>query len=134
MMRGDSPDVLVIVNKPDDEWQKELRRYGVHMMVFEIFRSVLNKTIFVIDGEAPKLAQNFLSELSFGLLPRCLMLSSPAALPVEPGVQFRIIVNEQVTYWERFHTATGVYLTPVAPCPSGPERDMHSFDLMLGST
>ena len=117
MMRGDPPDILVIVNKQDDEWRKELRRYGVHMMVFEIFRSVLNKTIFVIDGEPPKLAQNFLSELSFGLLPRCLMLSSPAALPVESGVRFRILVDDQITYWERFHTATGVYLTPVGTLP-----------------
>jgi len=122
MMRGDPPDILVIVNKPDDEWRKELRRYGVHMMVFEIFRSILNRTIFVIDGEPPKLAQNFLSELSFGLLPRCLMLSSPAALPVEPGVRFRILVDDQITYWERFHTATGVYLTPVGSLPIRPGR------------
>ena len=122
LMRGDPPDILVIVNKPDDEWRKELRRYGVHMMVFEVFRSILNKTIFVIDGEPPKLAQNFLSELSFGLLPRCLMLSSPAALPVKPGVKFRILVDDQITYWERFNTATDVFLTPVGSLPIRPGR------------
>ena len=122
MMRGEPPDVLVIVNKPDEEWQRELRRYGVSMMVFEIFRSVLNKTIFVVDGEPPKLAQNFLSELSFGFLPRCLLLSSPAALPIEPGVQFPILVDEQITYWERFHTATEAYLTPVGTLPIPPGR------------
>ena len=122
MMRGDPPDVLVIVNKPNADWQKEMRRYGAHMMVFEIFRSVLNKTIFVIDGEPPRLAQSFLSELSFGLLPRCLTLSSPAALPVEPGVRFRILIDGQITYWERFHTATGVYLTPVGNLPIHPGR------------
>ena len=117
MMRGDPPDVLVIVNKPDVEWQNELRRYSAHMMVFEIFRSVLNKTIFVIDGEPPKLAHNFLSELSFGLLPRCLTLSSPGALAVQSGVRFPILIEGQITYWERFHTATGVYLTPVGNLP-----------------
>lgn len=122
MMRGDPPDILVIVNRADEEWQKEMRRYGVHIMVFEVFRSVLNKMIFAIDGQPPKLSQSFLSELSFSLLPRCLVLGSPAALPVEPGVQFRIMVDGQVTYWERFHTATRVYLTPVGSLPIRPGR------------
>ncbi|MXW63300.1 MAG: hypothetical protein F4Y00_06690 [Bacteroidetes bacterium SB0662_bin_6] len=123
MMRGDPPDILVIVNKPNAEWRKEMRRYGAHMMVFEIFRSDLNKTIFVIDGEAPKLAHRFLSKLSFGMLPRCLMLSSPAALPVEPGVRFPVLIEEQITYWERFHTSTCVYLTPVGKMPIDPGRE-----------
>ena len=122
MMRGDQPEILVIVNKPDIEWQKELRRYGVHLMVFEIFRSVFNRTIFVIDGQPPKVAQNFLSELSFGLLPRCLLVSSPAAFPVESGVQFPIVIDEQITYWERFHTASYVYLTPVGNLPIRADR------------
>ena len=122
MMRGDPPDVLVIVNKADVEWRKEMRRYGAHMMVFEVFRSVLNKMIFVIDGQPPRLSQHFLSELSFGLLPRCLMLGSPAALPVESGEPFRIVVEGQITYWERFQTATRVYLTPVGKLPIQPGR------------
>ena len=122
MMRGDPPDVLVIVNKADREWQKEMGRYGAHMMVFEVFRSVLNKMIFVIDGRPPQLSQSFLSELSFGLLPRCLMVGSPAALAVESGVSFRILVDGQITYWERFQTATRVYLTPVGNLPIQPGR------------
>ena len=122
MMLGDPPDVLVLVNKPDEEWRKELRRYGAHMMVFEIFRSLNNRYIFVIDGEPPRLAQSFLSELSFGLLPRCLSVNSPAALPVGPGETFAVLVNEQITYWERFQTATGVYLSPVGSMPINPGR------------
>ena len=122
MLRGDPPDVLVIVNKPDAEWRNEMRRYGADMMVFEIFRSVHNKTIIVVDGEPPKLAHSQLSELSFGLLPRCLLLNSPAAVPVESGVQFPILVGDQITYWERFHTATSVYLTPVGNLPISPGR------------
>lgn len=122
MMLGDPPDVLVLVNKPDVEWQRELRRYGAHMMVFEIFRSLNNRHIFVIDGEPPRAAQSVLSELSFGLLPRCLTVSSPAALPVPPGEKFAIEVEEQLTYWERFQTATGVYLSPVGTMPISPGR------------
>ena len=122
MMLGDQPDILVIVNKPNEEWQKELRRYGVHMMVFEIFRSRQNRNIFVIDGEPPKIAQNFLSELSFGLLPRCLTLSSPANLSVNPGVKIPVLVEGQITYWERFNTATDAYLTPIGNLPIYPGK------------
>lgn len=120
MMLGDPPDVLVLVNKPDEEWRKELRRYGAHMMVFEIFRSLNNRHIFIIDGEPPRLTQSVLSELSFGLLPRCLNVSSPAALPVAPGETFAVLIEEQLTYWERFQTATGVYLSPVGTMPIAP--------------
>lgn len=127
MMLGDPPDVLVLVNKPNAEWQKEVRRYGAHMMVFEIFRSIDNRHIFVIDGEPPRLAQSFLSELSFGLLPRCLTVSSPAALPVAPGETFAVEINEQLTYWERFQTATGVYLSPVGLMPISPGQKYALF-------
>lgn len=122
MMLGDPPDVLVLVNKPDEEWRKELRRYGAHMMVFEIFRSLNNRHIFVIDGEPPRLAQSVLSELSFGLLPRCLSVSSPAALPVGPGETFPVLIEDQITYWERFQTATGVYLSPLGSMPISPGK------------
>jgi hypothetical protein len=122
MMLGDPPNVLVLVNKPDEEWRKELRRYGAHMMVFEIFRSLANRHIFVIDGEPPRQTQSLLSELSFGLLPRCLSVSSPAALPVAPGETFAVLIEEQLTYWERFQTATGVYLSPVGSMPITPDR------------
>jgi hypothetical protein len=123
MLRGAPPDVLVLVNKPDDEWRRELRRYDAHMMVFEIFRSLSNKHIFVIDGEPPRLAHSFLTELSFSnLLPRCLLVSSPATLTFKVGEKVPILVEEQLTFWERFHTATDVFLTPVASMPISPGR------------
>lgn len=120
MMRGDPPEVIVIVNKPNQEWKKELRRNGVHMLVFEIYRSQLNESIFSIDGELPRLANNFVSELSFGLLPRWLSLGSPAALSVKAGEQFPVLFDGQITYWERFNTATGAYITPVRGLPLRP--------------
>ena len=124
MALGDSPDVLVLVNKPDEKWREELRRYGAHMMVFEIFRSLSNRHIFVIDGQPPRPAQSVLSELSFELLvPRCLKVSSPAALPVlEHDEKLAVLVDEQLTYWDRFQTATEVYLSPVGNMPINPGK------------
>jgi hypothetical protein len=120
MMRGNPPEVIVLVNKPNDEWRRELARYSAHMMVFEIYRSHSNRHIFVIDGELPKLAHDFLTELSFAAIPRCLHVSSPAALTFQVGEKVQIFIGGQVTLWERFQTATEVYLTPVGTMPIGP--------------
>lgn len=120
MLRGNAPEVLVLVNKPDEEWRRELDRYGAHMMVFEVFRSQTNRHIFAIDGELPRLAHDVLSELSFGLLPRCLAVGSPAALDFGPDERMQIFIEGQVTYWERFNTATGVYLSAIGSMPIKP--------------
>ena len=131
LLRGESPEVLVIVNKRNSDWEKELQRYGVHLMAIEIFRSELNQTIFVIDGKPPAVEQNFLSDLSeIKMLPRFWTLSSPAALSIEPGERFPIVIDEQVTYWERFDTATAVYLTPVGnpPIESGQTYRLYRSD------
>src|SRR5262249_19170669 len=77
MIRGNPPEVLVLVNRPDEEWRREISRYGAHMMIFEVYRSLTNRHIFVIDGELPRLAHDMLTELSFGMLPRCLAVASP---------------------------------------------------------
>ena len=103
LLRGDPPEILVIANKRVPEWESELQRYGVHLLTIEIFRSELNKTIYIIDGKLPALKQNFVSELSpVRFLPRQLVLSSPAALSVEIGKPFPIMIEGQITYWERF--------------------------------
>ncbi len=121
MLRGEPPEVLVIVNKYDEEWARELRRYGAHMMVFEIYRSpTSNRHIFSIDGNLPVVAQDILTELSFGLLPRLLTVKSPAALDFQHGERVAVFIGEQVTYWERFDTATECYITPVRSMPIQP--------------
>jgi hypothetical protein len=117
MLRGDPPHVLTLVDKPDEEWRREVSRYGAYMMVFEIFRSDSNRHIFVIDGDAPRVAADVLTELTFGPLPRCLYVSSPAALNFETGTQIPIFINGEITMWERFHTASRVYLSPVGVMP-----------------
>lgn len=118
MLRGEAPEVLVLVNKYDDEWGREIRRYGAHMMTFEIYRSEQsNKHIFAINGELPALSQDVLSELSFGLVPRCLSVKSPARLDFEPGERVSILVDGQMTFWERFDTANQCFVTPIGTMP-----------------
>ncbi|MBM2716158.1 hypothetical protein JQK88_34345 [Mesorhizobium caraganae] len=118
MLRGEAPEVLVLVNKYDDEWGREIRRYGAHMMTFEIYRSEQsNRHIFAIDGELPPVSQDVLSELSFGLVPRCLSVKSPARLDFKPGEKVAILVDGQMTFWERFDTANQCFVTPIGTMP-----------------
>jgi hypothetical protein len=118
MLRGEAPEILVLVNKYDEEWSREIRRYGAHMMVFEIFRSEQsNRHIFAIDGQLPHVAHDILTELSFSLVPRCLTVKSPAALDFRSGERVQVFVENQITFWERFDTADQVFITPVGNLP-----------------
>lgn len=118
MMRGQPPDVLVLVNKYDDEWNRELRRYGARKMVFEIFRSDTNRYIFSINGELPQLSHNSVTHLDFDpFLPRFLVVRSPAALQFKSGECVRIFIDEQATEWERVDIQTSCYLVPVGRMP-----------------
>lgn len=121
MLMGDPPEILVLVNKANEEWRRELRRYGVHMVVFDIYRSRNNRHIFLVEGEAPRLEHSFLTELYWSLMPRCLVVASPASLAVPPRPAFPILIEGQVTYWETFQTGTEVYLTPVGQMPLDPD-------------
>lgn len=111
MMRGEQPRVLVIVNKPDDDWRRELRRYDAHLMVFEIYRSQQNRHIFRIDGELPRLAYGVVSHCRLDdVIPRALIVSSPAALGSPAGRSLEILIDDQVTVWQRVDTKTHCYL------------------------
>ena len=118
MMRGHAPEVLVIVNKPDEEWARELRRYSARMMVFEIFRSDANRYVFSIDGEVPRLAHDIMTHLEVDrMLPNFVVVASPAALDFGKGVRVPIFVNDQLTEWERIDIQTTCYLTAIGRMP-----------------
>lgn len=110
MLRGRAPDIFVVVNGEDAEWRSELRRNSIGMIAFRIYRSVSNRRIFSINGEIYARSEEAISELSHSVIPRCLLVDSPAKIPVGPGEQMCILVNNKVTYWERIDTATDVLL------------------------
>lgn len=118
MMKGLPPKVIVIVNKPDEEWERELNRHGAEMMVFEVFRSEMNRYIFSIDGELPLLAQDVLTHLECDpMLPRFVTVASPAALGFAHGQKVNIFVDEQLTVWERIDIQNSCYIAPVGKMP-----------------
>jgi hypothetical protein len=117
MLLGTQPKVLVLVNKAWESWRRELARYDIEVMGFELYRSDLNRHIFRIDGEIAVLPSSLLTELSWSPLPRCLTVHSPAALPFKTGEQMRAFVGDQLTFWERFETAAECYISPVGQMP-----------------
>jgi hypothetical protein len=118
VMRGEAPEVVVIVNKPDAEWERELRWCGARILVFEIYRSDLNRYVFSIDGELPRLAHDVISRLEFDrFLPRFLTIASPAALDFKVGQRVPIFINDQLTEWERVDIQTTCYITPLGQMP-----------------
>jgi hypothetical protein len=122
MLRGQPPDILVLVNKYDQDWADELRRYSVILMTFEIFRSVSNRSVYAIDGELPETSVAVLTELKFSQLSRLLLVQSPAALTFAVGEKIPISIDDQITFWERFDTATECYLSPLGQMPIEPGR------------
>jgi len=120
LMRGDSPDVLVVMNKPDTEWLKEMRRYNIQIMFFEIFRSENGSEIYAISGQPSAAKKESLCELIFRPSTRLFRVSAPAVLPEGTNDTIPILVEGQVTYWRRIRTRDEVYLHPVGALPIDP--------------
>jgi len=121
MTKGTQPKVIVIVNTPRPTWGPILKRYDALLAVFEIFRSQKNEFVFRLNGEQPTCAPNLLSGCMFDpLLPRFLMVNSPAALNVAPRAKVSIFHHGQITEWERIDSSDKVWLSPVGPNPLSP--------------
>ena len=119
MMLGDPPDVLVIYNKYDESWETELMRVGVKTLLFEIFRSdTSGRHIFAVDGHLPIGASTFVTKLTRNrFLSSLLQVASPAKLPVANGEPLALLIDDQVTQWERTDIADACYLRPVERMP-----------------
>ena len=111
MMRGEMPRVVVISNRYDHLWERELATIGVSYTVFNVFRSMLNNDIFLFDGHLPEQGGDQLTVLTPAKgLPRIFRVHSPGALPVEDGGSMQILVNGRTTRWRRFDTKDQCYL------------------------
>ena len=118
MMKGDQPRVLVIVNKPNNKWDRTLRAYGVDMMTFEIYRSKRNRHIFRIDGQFRRLSNVEITRIEPDrVLPKFFRINSPGALEFSDGEQIDVLVDNQMTRWERVDISNISYLTPLGRMP-----------------
>lgn len=118
MMKGKPPQVLVIVNKPMPDWAKILTKVDTTLCVVEVFRSELNKYIFRLNGEYPSISDAFLTVCyPDPIIPRFMVVESPASLPVLHGGTIKILFNNCITEWERIDGQNRVWLSPVSLNP-----------------
>lgn len=118
MMRGDPPNVLVLVDKLDKEWEREIKRTGAQLIAFEVYRSELNNHIFRVSGKLSYLDANIITYLEPDhILPRFVNISSPAALDFNNGARINVLFNGQLTSWKRVDTGRKTYLSCLGRMP-----------------
>jgi hypothetical protein len=113
MVRGESPQILVVVDRPDSDWKKRLRAIDVALSVVEPFRDENGTQVLLrVNGETPDLPGNFLTRLSRMQMRRLWKVHSPATLPMlETGDVLSVLVESVPTQWRRTLLGTGVMLS-----------------------
>jgi hypothetical protein len=122
MLRGDPPEIVVIADRFLDEWQRELRKVGVHYAVFNLFRSPENLDIMYFDGSLPSLNAHHISRAIPIGITRMLRLLSPAAVPGENGSTLQVFFHGRPTMWTRVDTDNLTFLTLRDPLEIGKAR------------
>jgi hypothetical protein len=111
MMRGEPPRIVVISNRYDARWDRELATIGVAYSVFNVFRSTLNNDIFLFDGSLPQEAGDQVTVITPAKgIPRFFRVHSPGALPVGSGEIIPILVEGRRTIWRRIDIKNQCYL------------------------
>ena len=117
MMKGNQPKVLVLVNVDAPNWVEPLRRHDAQLAVVQVFRSDMNEHIVRVDG-LPIGQLSFISECYFDpLLPRFLVVESPAVLGVGPGEKVQVQSAGCISEWRRVDSSDKVWLSPLGKTP-----------------
>jgi hypothetical protein len=112
MMNGSTPDVMVVVDRPDTNWKKPLKQAGALLGVIEPFRGPNSEILFRINGDQPELPGKILSRCS-RYLRRYWKVHSPATLPdsTRDDGFLEIQVSGVPVLWSRVNLADSVMLT-----------------------
>lgn len=118
MMRGEQPQVLVVCNRYNEEWARELRSLGAAYIAFSLFRSDLDQDIFLLDGNLPRPRADHITRLTPAVgIPRFLRVLSPAALPPMPDGTITLLYEGKQTEWVKIDTANQCFLTSKSRFP-----------------
>lgn len=118
MMKGKQPRVLVIVDTERKEWVQPLRSLDAELLVMQMFRSERNEHVFRIDGHLPASPISVISACSFdNLVPRFLVVHSPALLGIDAGKTLTIRYGKYMTEWSRIDSQDKVWLAPARQNP-----------------
>lgn len=114
MMKGTQPRVLVVVNSTVSEWIQPLGRVNAIVQVVEVFRSTMNRHVLRVNGDRPTgIREDVVSTCHLDpIIPRLLVVDSPAGLGVSHGQTAEIEFEGGLTQWERIDSKDNVWLSP----------------------
>jgi hypothetical protein len=121
------PNVMVIVNSSNVFWQEPLKKIGVDLFIFEIFRSDKNQHIFRINGKSPIVVLNFISKCYFQpYLPNILFIETPKLLQDLKQKQLNIYYGNGISDWILIEKNKNFWLIPseANPLPPGYVYDL----------
>lgn len=118
LIRGRSPRVLVVVDRPRPTWTPELKSAGAELAVFEIFRSEFNQHVFRLNGFVPQLDGDVLSACHIDrMMPFLIRLESPAALTFDDDGKIEIAHDGRVMQFSKLDTKDAVWLAAIQRNP-----------------
>ena len=116
LVRGRSPRIVVIADRENQSWRETLAGADIELLTLEIYRSELNQYIFSVDGGLPHRASDLVSYCYFNqMLPRQLIVESPASLGVANGESLDVFWDEKLVELIRMDAGSGCYLRMRGP-------------------
>lgn len=100
LIKNEAPEIFVMVNSSQPNWEEALRFFGVQLITFEIYRSEFNKHIFKTSGAYPSLKAETISRCYFEpYLPNFIRIENPNSRILKLG-NIRICYNNSYSMWE----------------------------------
>lgn len=116
LLRGTSPQILVLVDRFEPDWDRVLTGAGISMMSIEMFRSERLRYVLAVDGGLPHRANDLITHATFDpLLPRFLKVHSPATLEIAKGGSLDAFWEDRLTTWKRLDIENDCFLRASGP-------------------
>lgn len=116
LFRGESPTIVVLVDRIEPEWERVLLGADVAMIAIELFRSERLRFILAVDGGLPERASGLVTHATHDpLLPRFLKVHSPAGLNLGHGERLEAMWEGSLTAWSRVNIENDCFLRSHSP-------------------
>jgi len=110
MIFNQQPQVLVIVDEQQSEWESELSKHSASVCVFQVYRSTIGNESFRLNGEYPECYYGESHCRYHRVIPNLLEVLSPSLLNVKAGEEVLIFYNNRSTCWKRIDEGRSVFL------------------------
>lgn len=135
MMKGVSPQVLVVVNSPTPNWRHDLENLqNCVLMIVEIFRSKTDRIILRTNGEYPApIDRHVLTTCRCDdVLMRNVVLDSPGVFAANMGETIEILFEQATTEWTLFQVGNRAWLSPKRSNPLVPKQKYRIVEMSSG--